>query len=272
MKLEKIYMSIKQKQFVCGLLAALLFPAANATEEDAALAKKLSNPVASLISVPMQLNWDTGIGPKDADKTTLNVQPVLPFSLNDDWNVISRTILPVIYQESPASGVGSAFGIGDVVQSVFFSPKKPVGGWIVGGGPVFLLPTGTENAFKSKQFGLGPTAVALRQHGPWTYGFLANHIWGTNNPSDREQVSSSFVQPFLVYTTPKAVSFSLNTESSYDWKAEQWLVPINVSVSKLTSIGRQKVSFQIGGRYYADAPSGGPDWGLRFAVTLLFPK
>lgn len=258
----------------CGAVIGLLLSgSANADGgEHAALAKELNNPVANLISVPLQLNWDTGIGPKDADRSTLNVQPVWPFSLNEDWNLISRTILPITYLESTADGVDSVFGLGDIVQSLFFSPKKPVGGWILGGGPVFLLPTATENALKSKQFGLGPTAVALRQQDGWTYGALANHIWGVNNPDDREQVNATFLQPFLVYTTPTAVSYSLNSESTYDWTSRQWTVPINLAVSKLTTLGNQKVSFQLGGRYYAETPDGGPDWGLRFNVTLLFPK
>jgi hypothetical protein len=237
------------------------------------LAKQLSNPVASLISVPFQFNWDTGIGPKDADRVTLNVQPVIPFSFNEDWNLISRTILPITYLESTADGVDSAFGLGDTVQSLFFSPKEPTeGGWITGIGPVLLLPTATENAFKSKQWGLGPTGVALRQHDGWTYGGLVNHVWGVNSPDDRSRVNATFLQPFISYTTPTAVTFSLNTESAYDWKSEQWTIPFNASVSKLTTVGKQKVSFQLGGRYYADAPDGGPDWGLRFTATLLFPK
>ena len=256
---------------ICGALAALLLPA-TAHADDAELAKKLSNPVASLVSVPFQLNWDTGIGSKDTDRATLNVQPVAPFSLNEDWNLISRTILPISYLGSTADGVDSAFGLGDVVQSFFFSPVKPVGGWILGGGPVLLLPTATDDAFKSRQFGLGPTVVALRQEHGWTYGALANHVWGLRDPGDREQVSSTFLQPFLTYTTPAAVTYSLNSESTYDWKSRQWTVPVNLAVSKLTSIGDQKVSFQFGGRYYLDAPEGGPSWGLRFAVTFLFPK
>lgn len=257
---------------ICGMFSALLLSGVANAAEDHELAKQLSNPVASLISVPFQLNWDTGIGPKDANRTTLNVQPVLPFSLNSDWNLISRTIVPIIDAQSPANGVDSASGLGDVVQSIFFSPKKPVDGWVLGGGPVFLIPTATEDAFKSRQFGLGPTAVALRQSGGWTYGALANHIWGVRKPGDREKVSSTFLQPFLAYTTPTAVTYSLNTESTYEWRSSQWTVPVNVSVSKLVSIGSQKLSLQTGVRYYADGPDGGPNWGLKFAVTFLFPK
>lgn len=258
---------------IYAALFILMLPVSvNAENSHADLAKELSNPVANLISLPLQLNYDTGIGPKDADRYTLNVQPVIPFSLNDEWNLISRTIIPLTHLESTANGIDSASGMGDIVQSFFFSPKQPVGGWILGGGPVLLLPTATEDSFKSKQYGAGPTFVALRQENGWTYGALANHLWGFDNPSDREKVSSSFLQPFLVYTTPEAVSYSLNTESVYDWNSEEWTVPINASVSKLTSIGDQKVSFQFGGRYYVDAPDGGPDWGLRLSATLLFPK
>lgn len=255
------------------VVSLLSVPAANAEENHAELAKQLSNPVANLVSVPFQFNWDTGIGSKNSDRLILNVQPVIPFSLNENWNLISRTIVPIIYLESPADGVDSASGLGDIVQSFFFSPKQPTkGGWITGYGPVILLPTATDDAFKSKQWGLGPTAVALRQNKGWTYGGLVNHVWGLNDPDDREAVNSTFLQPFLSFTTPEAVTYSLNTESSYDWTATQWTVPINASVSKLVSIGNQKVSFQFGGRYYAEAPEGGPDWGLRFTATFLFPK
>lgn len=236
------------------------------------LAKQLNNPVASLISVPFQFNWDTGIGPKGADAITLNVQPVIPFQLNEDWNLISRTILPIKWRGSTAVGTDSAFGIGDTVQSLFFSPQAPVNGWILGGGPVALLPTATDSAFQGRQLGLGPTAVGLRQHGGWTYGALANHLWGVTKPDDRERVNATFLQPFLVYTTQSATSFSINTETTYDWNAHQWTVPINASVSQLVTIGEQRVSFQLGGRVYAEKPDGGPDWGARASVTFLFPE
>ena len=240
--------------------------------DDAELAKKLSNPVSNMISVPFQFNWDTGIGPKDADAVTLNIQPVVPFSLNEEWNLISRTIVPVRWSGSPANGVDSALGLGDTVQSLFFSPKEPVGDWILGAGPVALIPTGTDPAFQSRQFGLGPTAVGLRQHGAWTYGVLVNHIWGIGPPSERAPVNATYLQPFLVHTWPSATSVSLLSESTYDWTNDQWTVPIIAAVSQVVSIGEQRVSLQVGGRYYADAPHGGPDWGLRAAITLLFPE
>ncbi len=244
-------------------------PAADDAQE---LAKKLSNPVASLISVPFQFNYDTGLGDDDAGRLILNIQPVIPFSISEDWNLIVRTIVPVIYQDSLAEGLDSNFGLGDTTQSFFFSPKEPVGGWILAIGPVALWPTGTDPSLRSEQLGLGPTALALRQHDGWTYGILANHIWGVTQSDDHPDVNSTFLQPFLSYTWPTATTLSLNTESSYDWTAEQWTVPVNLLVSQLVKLGKQPVQFFVGGRYYAEAPDDGPEWGIRFGFTLLFPR
>jgi len=244
-------------------------PADNAAE----LAKQLSNPVASLISVPFQFNWDDGIGPNDAGRFTLNIQPVIPLSLNKDWNLIVRTILPVIDAESPAPGIDDASGLGDTVQSFFFSPKKPTaGGWIWAVGPVFLWPTATDDLLGGEQWGTGPTALLLKQEHGWTYGVLANHLWSCTGNDDRDEVNATFLQPFLSYTTPKHTTFALNTESTYNWTADQWTVPVNFMVSQLVKVGGHPVQFQIGARYYAEGPDGGPEWGLRAAITLLFPR
>jgi len=241
------------------------------SDEKAELAKKLNNPVANLISVPIQNNWDFGIGPADAMKYTANIQPVIPISLDKDWNLITRTILPVIYAESPVKGGRDAWGLGDTVQSFFLSPKEPVGGWILGGGPVFLWPTATDSVLGSGKWGAGPTVVALRQEHGWTYGVLANQIWSYAGWGD-QSVNATFLQPFLSFTTKTYTTFTLNTESTYDWQDKQWTVPLNAMVSQLVKIGKTPVQFQIGARYYADKPSGGPDWGLRFAITFLFPQ
>jgi hypothetical protein len=202
---------------------------------------------------------------------TANIQPVIPLSISKDWNLIVRTIMPVIYAESPTKGGRDAWGLGDITQSLFLSPKAPVGGWILGAGPVFLWPSATDSLLGSGKFGAGPTLVALRQEHGFTYGILANQIWSYAGWGD-QNVNATFLQPFVSYTTKTYTTFTVNTESTYNWQAEAWTVPLNFMVQQLLKIGKQPVAFQLGYRYYADKPSGGPDWGLRFAVTLLFPK
>jgi len=246
-----------------------------AQEDSSELGKKLANPVAALISVPFQLNYDTDIGPADeGDRWTLNIQPVVPFSLSQDWNLISRTILPVIWQDDIFAGAGSQSGTGDIIQSLFFSPKEPTtDGWTWGAGPVFLFPTGSDDLLTTDKWGTGPTAVILRQQGPWTYGALVNHIWSFAGDDDSSDVNSTFIQPFISYTTPSAWTFTVNTESTYDWENEQWSVPIHGVVTKVTKIGSQLISIGGGVRYWADSPeSGAESLGFRLIVTLLFPR
>ena len=242
-------------------------------QDEAELAKKLQNPIASLISVPIQNNWDFGIGPADAMRYTANIQPVIPFSLTKDWNLITRTIMPVIYAESPVPGGDHKAGLGDIVQSFFFSPKEPTSsGWIWGVGPVFRYPTATDDALGAEKFGLGPTAILLKQEKGWTYGILVNHLWSVAGNSHRDEVNATFMQPFVSYTTKTFTTFGVNTETTYDWENKQGTVPLNVSVAQLLKLGTQPLQFSLGGRYYAEKPNGGPDWGLRFAVTFVFSK
>lgn len=255
--------------FVTHLHAQEAASADNAAE----LAKQLNNPVASLISVPLQANWDFGIGVNDASRFTLNVQPVIPISLNDDVNLIIRTIMPVIDAESPAPGIPDASGLGDVTQSFFFSPKQPTsGGWIWAVGPVFLWPTATDDIIGSEKWGAGPTALLLKQDKGWTYGVLANHLWSYAGDDDRNEVSATFLQPFLSYTTKSHTTIGLNAESTYDWNHEQWTVPLNFTVGQLFKIGGQPMQFTVGGRYYVESPDGGPEWGVRAVLTFLFPS
>jgi hypothetical protein len=236
------------------------------------LAQQLANPISSLISVPFQANWDFGIGVNEASRFTLNIQPVVPISLDEDWNLIVRTILPVIDAESPAPGVPDASGLGDVVQSFFFSPTDPIGGWTLGAGPVFLYPSATDSLLGGEQWGAGPTGVALKQEGAWTYGALVNHLWSYAGDDARSDVDATFLQPFVSYITPAKTTYTLSVESTYDWERDQWSVPLNGIVSQLLKVGDQPVQASLGGRYYAESPHGGPEWGIRAAITLLFPK
>jgi hypothetical protein len=258
--------------FTLGAIVAAAPVLAQESAEE--LAKKLSNPVSSMISVPFQYNYDEGFGPeRRGHKSQLNIQPVVPISLDQDWNLISRTILPVIAQRDIVPGTKQS-GIGDITQSLFLSPKKPTANGVLwGAGPVFLIPTGSKDALTADRWGIGPTAVVLKQEHAWTYGALANHIWSVGGGSDRPDISSTFLQPFVAHTTKTAWTYNANIESTYDWKAKQWSVPINFQVSKMLKLGDMPVSVGGGVRYWLDSADGGPHgWGARVVVTLVFPR
>ena len=267
---------MKVRGFVILSVMALFNLVSTASADgEAELAKKLANPIASLISLPIQANYDENFGSSgEGERWLVNVQPVIPISLNDDWNVISRTILPLIDQKNmPLPGMKKS-GLGDITQSAFFSPKAPTSsGWIWGVGPVLLLDTATDDVLGAQKWGAGPTAVALRQQGPWTYGALVNQVNSFAGDGSRQDISAAFVQPFISYVTSTQTTISLNTESTYNWKGNEWSVPVNLLVAQMLKAGDQIFQIGIGARYWADSPdSGADDWGLRLQFTFLFPK
>ncbi|HEY1982000.1 MAG TPA: transporter [Xanthobacteraceae bacterium] len=260
---------------LCILAIYLAFAApcraqnADGGESEADLANQLSNPVASLISVPFQNNLDFGSNSSTRIRWLMNVQPVIPFTLNQNWNLITRTIMPVQFREM-GSPTDDLFGLGDTSESLFLSPR---GGSIIWGvGPIVQVPTATETALGSGKLSMGPTAVVLQQNSGWTYGVLANQLWSVAGHDKRPGVNATFLQPFLVYNWKSGFGLGLNTETTYDWNAGQATVLINVFATQVLKIGTQPISIQGGVRYYAARPNGGPDWGLRLALVLLFPK
>lgn len=236
------------------------------------LAKQLSNPIASLISLPFQMNWDTGVGPDKDTRVTLNIQPVMPFKLNDDWNFIARLIMPVVSQPPLAPGGETKFGFSDFLFSGFFSPAKSKFVW--GIGPALLVPVTSEPNLGTEKVALGPTIVVLKQMGGVTVGVLANHLWSIAGDDNRADVNQTFIQPFFAYTTKTAWTYSINSEMTLNWEAragEEVTAPIHFSITKLVRLGRQPISLGPTVGYFIDQPSIGPKWRARFTLTLLFP-
>lgn len=265
----------RKLEILLSLMVCSVFCNSQAFADDADLAKQLSNPVANLVSVPFQLNYDENIGAtENIERYQLNIQPVIPIELNENWNLISRTVLPVTYQVYNESNLKDDWGVGDIVQSLFFSPSKTSESGITWGvGPAILLPTASEKTLGADQYGLGPTFVILKQTHGWTVGALANHIWGVEHDDDVDAISSTFVQPFVSYTYPNSTTVGLNTETTYDWNSEEATMPVNLTVTKVINLNGQLISVGAGARYWADDHDASPKgWGARLIASFVFPK
>lgn len=255
-------------------LSLLICISIKAQEQQSAddLAKKLQNPVANLISVPIQPNFDFGIGPSNGTRMLMNIQPVIPFSISENMNLITRVVLPVISQSDVFGPSGNQSGLGDAVISGFFSPKSPTkGGLIWGVGPAILLPTATNDAFASKKLGVGPTAVFLKQVAGFTIGGLVNHVFSIAGNDATEDVNSTFLQPFIARNFSGGYALALNTEFTRNWESDLSNGTINLVGSKVFTLGSQICQFGLGPRIpYGDGNNS--SWGIRTVFVLLFPK
>jgi len=240
--------------------------------ESAKLALKLTNPVASLISIPIQNWFDFNLGPKkDGFRYTMEAQPVYPMQISKDWNLISRTTIPVVYQQN-LYGRTTQAGLSDTTESLFLSPTH-TNHLIWGAGPIFLIPTATYGALGTRKFGIGPTGVVLLHEGHANFGLLGNQIWSVAGSSNRGYVSQTYAQTFITYTTKKAWTFATTSYDTYDWNAGRWTVIVMpIRASKLLKLGNQRLSIGAAPRCTVTSPQYQPKGcGLEFTVTPLYP-
>jgi hypothetical protein len=278
--IQAAWVSLVASSFVAGLLSFAL-DSGNAAESGSEqesqtekLAKETQNPIANLISVPFQNNFNFGVGPNDATQWILNVQPVIPITLNKDWNLITRTIIPIINQPSPASGIPSASGLGDINPSLFFSPANS-GKLIWGVGPTMTFPTATNSLLGNGKWSAGPGLVVLTTPGHWVIGALANNQWSFAGWG-KNSVDALLIQPFINYNFSHGWYLTTSPIITANWLAasdDRWTVPLGGGVGKLFKLGKLPVNTQLAAYCNVVTPhQGGADWQLRFQVQLLFPK
>lgn len=244
-----------------------------AVEDKAAIAQEVANPLTTMIFVPIQYNYDANLGYMDEGSlSSFYIQPIIPFSLGDKWNLITRTIFSYYSMSDVIPGTTQS-GLGDISQSLFLSPSTSTTSGVTWGvGPVLSYPTASHDAFKTGKLGVGPSAVLLQVKGAWTYGVLANHLW-TLGSNEYPDVSATFFQPIIDYTSKRAVTYELTTEMSYDWISEEWSIPLIFTANKLVVLGKQMFMIGGGARYWADDTMTNPKgWGFNVSLYVLFPK
>jgi hypothetical protein len=238
----------------------------------AALAKETQNPVADLNTVPIQFNWNTGGGLGDQTMQVINVQPVFPLPINKTWNIVSRTIVPIV--NAPLPSGDRSTGIGDIQEQLFLSRQK--GGKVIWGiGPIFSFPTATNDVLTTGQFALGPTFVVLTMPGKWVIGVVGNNLWRIGGSDNTTAINSFFVQPFINYNLSRGWAISTSPSITADWNApsgQEWTVPLGLGVSKVDMIGKQPVNLSL--QYYHNVvrPDNGPADVVRMVFALLYPR
>jgi len=258
-----------------AMLGALLSAPAQAELSAEELAKIAQNPVGNMISVPFQNNTNLNYGPEKGTQNILNIQPVIPISVNDDWMIITRTILPVISQPALSPTDHRSSGIGDLQLNGFLSPAKP-GTFIWGAGVIVQAPT-NSNGLGNDNWGLGPSIVMLHlaKGDPWVYGVLVNNVWSLSDNGRGGSYNNGLIQPFVNYNFPAGFYLLSSPIITVNWKADsdnRWTVPLGGGVGKIFHLGRLPVNTQLSAYYNVVKPDDGPNWQVRLQVQFMFPK
>jgi len=247
-------------------------PATEASQEE--LAKAAQNPIANMISIPLQNNFNFNVGPKNEMQYVGNLQPVIPINATENWNVITRTIIPFVSQPELGPNSGDVFGLGDIQFTAFLSPAKP-GALIWGVGPIIQMPSGTDQSIGQGKWAAGPSAAALTIQGKWVYGALVNYLSSFAGQQDRGAVSQWLIQPFINYNLPDGWYLTTSPIITANMMAEsgqQWTVPVGGGVGKIVKLGKLPLNLQLAGYYNVEHPDAGPEWSIRFQIQLLLPK
>jgi hypothetical protein len=259
---------------VIFILVCFVFVNATFAQNESDLAKKTQNPVADLISLPLQNNINFNVGSENKTQNILNIQPVIPMQLNENWNWIHRTIFPLINQPSLGPGMGSEFGLGDILYQGFLSPVNTEG-TVWGVGPAISIPTASDEVLGTEKWSAGPAAVVLRMPGRWVYGSLIYNIWSFAGESDRKHVNQMLIQPFINYNFPGGWYLTSAPIMTANWNADSsdaWTVPIGGGGGKIFRVGKQPMNASVQGFYNIERPSNGAEWTLRVQLQFLFPK
>ena len=260
---------------LASLIVGMVVAPCYGQQSEEELAKKSQNPISNLISVPFQNNTNFGIGSNDRTQNVLNIQPVIPVSFGK-WNLINRTIVPLIYQPDLSQQSGGEFGLGDINYTGFLSPAGS-GSVTWGVGPIVSFPTSSDDALGSGHWGLGPSVVVITMPGKWVIGALVNNLWSVGGDDDDPDVNAFLFQYFINYNFQKGWYFTTAPIITANWEAtsgNKWLIPFGAGGGKITRIGKQPINFSAQVYYNAVHPDTAPypDWSLRLQAQLLFPK
>jgi hypothetical protein len=245
-----------------------------AWSQESDIAKQAQNPIARLISVPLENDFNPQTGINKEDSYVLQMKPVVPFNLSKDWNLITRTIIPIVQTPDPASGVNGESGLGDINLSLFLSPAK-AGSIIWGAGPIISFPTASDDILGTKKLSVGPSVVALRSQGHWLYGALVNNVFSVAGPSARSDVNQMLMQPFVNYNMRRGWYLTSSPILTADWEKrrnDRWTVPVGGGVGKIVHFENLPVNVYAQLFRNVESPDGTTHWSARLQVQFLFPK